>query len=280
MTVGSLALSALPPFNGFVGEWLLYLGLMRLGSEPGGSLLALLAVGGVALVGALAAVTFVRLLGVSMLGQPRSAPAARAHESSRWMLGPILLIAAACVGVALVPVQVVAALAAARAQLLGAGPAALLPADEASLRTLGLVNLALWALLLGAGLGYRLLLRRRPTALDQTWGCGYAAPSPRMQYSARSFAELASAHLVPRALRPRVARTGPVGLFPGASSLESDDADPVTRGVYEPAFARFAGRMATFAWVQRGLLHSYLGYVLLALLAALVWVTLRTRVLP
>lgn len=279
MTAGALALSALPPFNGFVSEWLMYLGLMRLGSDGGGSLVALLVVGGLSLVGALAALTFVRLWGISLLGQARSPEAAHAHESSRWMLGPIFLLALGSVGVALVPTLVVAALATVRAQLLGP-LAALDAADEAALASVGTVNLALWGLLLGGALLYRLLLQRRPSAQADTWGCGYAAPTARMQYGARSFAELASEHVLPVTLQPGVARKRPVGLFPGVATLATDDADPVTRGVYEPAFTRFAGRMSAFAWVQRGLLHSYLSYVLLALLAALAWVSVRAWVLP
>jgi hydrogenase-4 component B len=278
LTLGAVALSALPPLNGFVSEWLMYLGLMRLGSEGGGSLVALLVVGGVALVGALAALCFARLFGVALLGQPRSRPAAKAHESSPWMLGPIFALALASVGVALAPVQVLGALALARAQVLGAALAPLTAADEASLGTLGTFNLALWGLLLAGALGYRALLRRRPAAVADTWGCGYAAPTPRMQYGARSFSELASEHMLPRLLRARLTRTPPAGLFPGRSSLEGDDTDPATRGIYEPAFARFAGRMSTFAWVQRGQLNSYLSYVLLALVAALLWVTLGSWV--
>ena len=280
MTLGALALSALPPLNGFVSEWLIYLGLMQLGSERGGSPVALLVVGGLALVGGLAALCFGRLFGVALLGQPRSPAAAAARESSPWMLGPIYVLALGSLAVALAPVPVLGAIGLVRAQVLGPAFAALSPADEASLATLGFVNLALWGLVAAGVFAYGLLLRRRPAAVDGTWGCGYPAPIARMQYGARSFAELVSEQLLPELLRPVVALRRPAGLFPGPSSLQTDDKDPVTRGVYEPAFARFAGRMSKFAWVQRGLLHSYLSYVLLALVGALVWVTLRTGGAP
>lgn len=280
MTLGALALSALPPLNGFVSEWLLYLGLMRLGSEPGGSLLGLLLVGGIALASALAALCFGRLFGVALLGQPRSTAAAAAHESSPWMLGPIAALALGSVTVALAPVQVLGALGRVRAQVLGPAFAALSPGDEAALATLGSLNLALCGLLLGGSLAWLLLLRRRPAAVEATWGGGYPAPTARMQYGARSFAALASEHLLPALLQPVVSLRRPAGLFPGASSLEADDKDPVTRSVYEPAFARFAGQMSQFAWVQRGLVHLYLGYVLVALVGALVWITFRSGIGP
>jgi hypothetical protein len=64
------------------------------------------------------------------------------------------------------------------------------------------------------------------------------------------------------------------GAFPGATSLASDDTDPLTRGAFEPAVARVAGWFSWFAWVQQGLLNVYLAYVLVALMAGLAWVSL------
>lgn len=276
MTVGVLALSALPPLNGFVSEWLLYLGLLRLGADGVGPI-PLLLVGILSLVGALAALAFVRLYGITLLGQPRSDGARHAHESSRWMTGPMLLLAALCVAMAAVPGLVVEALGAVRAQI---GGPALDPADVASLETLGAFNLGLWgALLLGAWL-FRRLSARRPAEVDDTWGCAWPEPTARMQYGARSFSELASEQVLPGLLGPRIVREGLAGLFPGRSSLSADDGDPLTRGWYEPAFARVAGWLASLAWVQRGVLTAYLTYVFAVVLAALLWVTLRSGGAP
>src|SRR5260370_31942214 len=83
MLLGSLAIAGLPPLNGLVSEWLLYLALVRTGLASSGaaSVLALIAVGVVSLVGALAGLAFVRLIGTALLGQPRSEAASHAHES-------------------------------------------------------------------------------------------------------------------------------------------------------------------------------------------------------
>ena len=90
MIVGAVAISALPPLNGFVSKWLLYLSLMKYGLTTGGGrgLTALLAVGVLALVGGLAGIAFVRLTGIALLGSPRSEAASRAHESSPWIVAP------------------------------------------------------------------------------------------------------------------------------------------------------------------------------------------------
>ena len=98
MMAGAVAISALPPMNGFVSEWLLYLSIMKCGlaTNGGRSLTAFLVVGLLALVGGLAAITFVRLTGIVLLGSPRSEAARHAHESSPWMLAPMLLLGFLC----------------------------------------------------------------------------------------------------------------------------------------------------------------------------------------
>ncbi len=277
MTVAAVALSALPPLNGFVSEWLIYQGLIRPGLEVQGpiSLLPLLAVGVVSLVGALALLSFARVLGITLLGQPRSKHAEAARESSPWLLFPIALLAIACIGAALAPGPVIALTAPVAAQLFGrSGPPPLTP-TAGSLPALAAFNLILWASCLLLGLVAWWLYRARPWAAQETWGCGYAAPRPRTQYGALSFAQLAAENILPPLLRPKVVHSRLRGLFPTASRLELDDTDPLTRGAYQPMFARGAGRLSSFTWIQRGALHSYLLYVLLAVVLGMVWLSVR-----
>jgi hydrogenase-4 component B len=88
MLAGSLAVAALPPFNGFVGEWMLLRSLVSLAASPAGSasqIAALAALGGLALTAGLAVACFVRLFGMAFLGLPRSDGAKHATEPSRLM---------------------------------------------------------------------------------------------------------------------------------------------------------------------------------------------------
>lgn len=280
--LSGVAISGLPPLNGFVGEWLLYLALIRAGidAQIGGALVTLMSVGLLSLVGALACLSFVRLLGIGMLGQPRSEAAAGAHESSRWLTFPTLALCALSVLVGLAPALAVAATGRAGAQLLGPyGMAALDPA-AALLPQLGWLNLLVWGAIGVVAVLLVELWRGRAPAPIETWGCGYARPAPSMQYRARSFAELLSEHLLPRSLRPRVQKAPPGGLFAAGAALKVDDADPVTRGVYEPAFLRMAGRLSSFGWVQQGVLQLYLLYVVAAMVLGLAWATLQAWVRP
>jgi formate hydrogenlyase subunit 3/multisubunit Na+/H+ antiporter MnhD subunit len=103
LIVGAIAIAGLPPLNGFASEWLVYLGLMGGGLElgSGAGLVLFLVTTALATIGVLATLCFVRLIGVCLLGQPRSEAAAHAHESPLGMLAPLVLLASACAAMAL-----------------------------------------------------------------------------------------------------------------------------------------------------------------------------------
>ena len=103
--IGAVAISALPPLNGFVSEWLTYQSLLQ-GFGTTDSLVRLmfpLSGAMLALTGALAAACFVKAFGITFLAQPRSEQAAQAHEASPTMLLGMGLLTAACVFLGLVP---------------------------------------------------------------------------------------------------------------------------------------------------------------------------------
>lgn len=276
MLLGAVAAAALPPLNGFVGEWLIYLALLGSGQAPHG-VTPLLMIAVLALVGALAAACFVRLVGVTLLGAPRSAAAQRAHEGSTWLVVPTWLLALTCVAIALVPGRVVELLAPGAAQLLGSS-AASFDGASAALAPLARANLGVWLVVAALGAVSFAAQRGRITR-EVTWDCGYAAPTPRMQYTARSFSETLTERLLPSPLRPRSRRPAASGLFPGRMAFATDYADPFTRAVYEPFFARWAARFARLRWLQIGILQVYVLYVVVVVVLGLAWIALRGWVL-
>jgi NADH:ubiquinone oxidoreductase subunit 5 (subunit L)/multisubunit Na+/H+ antiporter MnhA subunit len=280
MLVGAVAIAALPPLNGFAGKWLIYLGLAEwgLGPSPDRGLTPLLLIGLLALVGGLSAVTFVRVCGVTLLGSPRSKEAGHAHDPSWWMRGPMVALVAVCLAAALLPARVVAALTGTRgAVLLGGGggePGA--DAPDAALAALAVFNAWTVAAVVGAA-GAVTLLVWRGAAAAPTWGCGYAAPTPRMQYTGHSFSEMV-VRILPRFLRPRSTRTAPAGLFPSAGEYAAECPDPVARQLYEPFFERWARRFQRLRVLQQGKVHVYLLYILLTVVLALAWTSVRAWV--
>ena len=100
--IGAAAISGLPPLNGFVSEFLIYLGAIAgLGSQahaaPAWPLMSVLVVGGLALIGGLAAACFTKAFGIVFLGEPRSDEAAHAHEAGAAMRWPMIVLAGLCV---------------------------------------------------------------------------------------------------------------------------------------------------------------------------------------
>src|SRR5665647_1312837 len=102
--VGALSIAALPPFNGFVGEWLLFQSLLH-GLPTSSTAVAIaipLGVAALALTGGLTAAAFVKAIGVGFLGRPRSEEAAAAHEVPRTMQMGAGMLAGLCVVLGLV----------------------------------------------------------------------------------------------------------------------------------------------------------------------------------
>jgi hypothetical protein len=187
------------------------------------------------------------------------------------MTAPPALLAVASIAVAIAPGALVKASSGAVAQLCGSDASA----ADVSVSNVGSLNAVFWLALAVGGVLWMAMNRGRVVTSDGTWGCGYAAPSPRMQYTGRSFAELSSERLLPKMLRARVSVVRPTSLFPERATFSSEYTDPLTRGLYEPLLAHSADRFARLRWLQQGKLHVYLVYVLVAVFIALAWTSVR-----
>ena len=271
---GAVAISGLPPLNGFVSEWLVFLGSLRSLSAPRGDLLALavLAVPALGLVGGLAAACFVKVQGAVFLGIPRSGAAERAHEAPPPMLLPMAVLAAACAAIGLAPAAVLPPLERAAAEWAGlpAGAMAAPAADAAA--SAWRVSLTALALLLA--LGALWLLRRAwlrgPQPRAETWGCGFTAPTARMQYTGSSFAEM----LVQRflwAFRPRVSLTPPRGLFPRQAAFAAEVPDTVLDRWLLPALRAGEALSARLRALFPAAVHFQAVLVLATLVVLLAW---------
>jgi hydrogenase-4 component B len=290
--LGCVAISALPPLNGFVGEWLMYLGFWR--SVQGG-VVALPAVGAgaavLAIVGAIALAGFVRVFGTVFLGTARTeaVEGIDRKDPCATMLLPMIALAAACLAIGLLPATFVG-LAGAAAAAWAAIPseagslsalAPTLPLTLASVVLLALalaIGLLLWRRVGRARLGEaRLGAARRgasvpggPAAAVPTWDCGYAAPTARMQYTASSFAEFPARSLSVLLHFRREARL-PKGALPGPSSFSREAPDPVLDLALRPLFAFASRQLGRAKILQQGQTQMYLAYVLAVTVVLLVW---------
>jgi hydrogenase-4 component B len=271
--VGAVAICGLPPLNGFVSEFLIYLGLFRTVSASNGpALVGAFAVPALALIGALAVACFVKVFGAVFLGTARSEHTRHAHESPPTMVLPMGVLVACCLFIGLFPARVAPALA---RGVEAWAPGTSSAAGAAGLAPLGWVSVMGFALLGGllvAAVALRRFLRGRPVAEGATWGCGYAEPTPRMQYTSSSFAQmlvwLFAWALLPRTRKPKPRR---LGLFPGKSGFHSEVPDAVLDRAARPAFGAGAWLLSKLRVFQGGNIQVYLLYVLLALLVLLIW---------
>jgi len=264
--VGSVAIVGLPPLNGFVSEWVVYQALLRSGAAAGGALrLAVLGVAGLALIGALALACFAKVDGIVFLGHPRSAEAGQAREVGKVMLGPMFALALACGVIGLVPVLVVQPAVTAGALVAGLAPDAIGAAGAEVLEAMAWIAFLSLALVALLALGWRAaaaLRRRRSPVPGETWGCGYAEPTPRMQYTASSFAT------------PLLASFGPVA---GVRELRHGDAfethptELILDNVALPLWSLIQGFAARLRPIQQGRLWIYLVYLMAALLLLLLY---------
>jgi formate hydrogenlyase subunit 3/multisubunit Na+/H+ antiporter MnhD subunit len=196
---GCIAISALPPLNGFVSEWLTFQAILQSPELPQWALKIMVpAVGGMlALSAALAAACFVKAFGIIFLGRPRSDAAREAREADGFSLAAMFALAALCLAAGILPGFVIDALAPAMQALLGER----MPL-QAGMDWLSIVPIAAgrssyngWLVFAFIALSASLAVvvihrfashaRRRAPA----WDCGAPDPDPATQYTAGSFVQ-------------------------------------------------------------------------------------------
>jgi formate hydrogenlyase subunit 3/multisubunit Na+/H+ antiporter MnhD subunit len=273
--VGSAAICGLPPLNGFCGELLIYLAALRHESTAGmaAATAGLCVAAALALAGGLAVAAFVKAFAGCFLGEPRSQHAAHAHDPHWAMRAPLLVLAAGCVLAALLSPVLAAGFGPMVRELSGYDASVLQPQlawASSMLSRVVLVGLGLAATAgLLAVLRARLLSGRR-VEQSVTWDCGYAQPTPRMEYTPSSFVQPLTAMFAP-VLRTQVSLNKPVGCFPADASLGTSTPDVFVQGAFRPGLSFVCRMLARLRWLQHGHVQAYVSYIGLALLAVLVW---------
>jgi NADH:ubiquinone oxidoreductase subunit 5 (subunit L)/multisubunit Na+/H+ antiporter MnhA subunit len=282
--VGCAAISALPPLNGFVSEWLMFQAILLSPQLPSWGLKLLVpAVGALlALSAALAAACFVKAFGVTFLGRPRTAAATHARETDRCSLTAMFALAALCLIVGIVPGIFIDALAPVVQGLVGDRMPAQVGAEWLSIVPIaqgrssynGLLVLVFMVTsgTLAAFAIHRLAsdrLRRAPA-----WDCGYPDPSPETQYTASSFAQPIRRVFGTVVFRAREQVEIPMPGDPRPARLTVVLHDPVWDTLYAPA-ARAVGFAADrlnhlqFLTIRQFLSLVFAALVILLLVLAL-----------
>ena len=269
--LGAVAISGLPPLNGFVSEWLVFLGLFD--ATLGGGTPAWAAIPAAILLGvtgALALACFVKVCGVVFLGAPRSNEAARAHECGPAMCGAMGVSGGLCVAIGLAPVVFWPAIA----RAIGAwNPAWAGTGAPAPVLQLGWVHVGLVVLAAAAGWWLWRRVRSCGVARAVTWDCGYATPTARMQYTAGSFAGVITEWFA-WILRQERHEQRPEGVFPSSASHDEHTPETVLEKVVEPAGQAVLRVSSMVRRLQHGRVQAYVLYILIGLVALAAWACL------
>jgi hydrogenase-4 component B len=270
--VGALAICGLPPFNGFVSEFLIYVGSFKgIALETPVFVASLLAIVSLAVIGGLALACFTKVVGVVFQGEPRSRAAQAVDERGPAMLLPMVVLAGACAVIGFhpgafifMPLKAVAALG------LDTGRIAIQPVAQLTTNiTLG-ATLFLMALLIILAV-HRILYQGKPIGRGGTWGCGFTQPTPRMQYTGSSYAASILDFFKPAA--PLEEDHPPVsGLFPGGTHYHSRVQDIVELHLNHMVVDPVLWLFDKLRWIQHGDIHLYIGYILLAIVVLLFFV--------
>lgn len=188
--IAAAAICGLPPFNGFVSEFLIYSALFTGISTTGVSdtLFFILTITGLALIGGLAVFCFVKAFGIVYLGSPRKVDLSHVKESSRTMLIPQYLYISAIIFFGLGSFVLIPVLGVIIGQTFGISDAEILSGMMKNITGISIVSgtfIVLSVLLLWLR---KAMMRKKPVATAPTWGCGYNTSDAALQYTATSFA--------------------------------------------------------------------------------------------
>jgi NADH:ubiquinone oxidoreductase subunit 5 (subunit L)/multisubunit Na+/H+ antiporter MnhA subunit len=192
--IGAIAIGGMPPFNGFISEFLIYSGLIEGIKLPDMTqiILMVLSFAGLSVIGGLSVLTFTKTFGVIFLGTQRQPLAHKPHEVSVVMLIPQYIIVVMMLSVAIFPgayLQVIGNV------LTGLTTGIVMPVPVEFAGYISIMqHISLYSVLLigvtGAFWGIRaFMLRGRTQIVGPTWGCGYTAPTDRIQYTGKSFSK-------------------------------------------------------------------------------------------
>lgn len=277
---GSAAICGLPPFNGFAGEFLIYIGLLRSGFAANAMLMVscTLALAFLAFTGAMALLCFTRLSGIVFLGVPRdqSMNDKVQGEAEKSMLIPMGILAGLCLAAGLFP-QFMLKLVSYPAGMMFQGGAFLFEHDMMIAMEMISEGSFILVAIVCFGIGLRrFLLGKRKNSVSGTWGCGYSNPNSRIQYTGSSFSMPFLEIIKPFFKKQsHSVLPGKGELFPKKSYSAVHFKDLFEEFVQKPLSKGVSMLGPMFSWVQSGSMQQYLFYGIFFLLTTLIWIMLK-----
>ncbi|MBO5977369.1 MAG: hypothetical protein J6Q26_02685 [Bacteroidales bacterium] len=268
--LGSVAICALPPMNGFVSEFMLYNGLFRWMQEASltGAVGASFAILALVLIGGLAIICFTKVFGITFLGTTRS-EMHEPQEIPKIRLIPIAisLVLMLCIG--LCPWLFNSAMQAALANL---------PQVDSSIHSVGQEHLAMLSLVCICFLSLVIILyllrnkvqSKQNIRQSETWGCGYTAATPKIQYTGASYVKTYSDTLDGLIGFDKQSDI-PTESYPQqAGEVQSESFDQLEHKAIEKPLRGYQWLMSHFLFLQNGKLQFYMLYGIIFILITII----------
>ena len=188
--IATIAICALPPLNGFIGEFLIYLGMLDSIREGVNTIYAAGGLLALALIGGIVVLAFTKLYSTIFLGSPRDHHVAESVEVDNLRIAAMAIPTVGIILIGMFPQFAIRVVQSVASQFY---PAATDPVINLYVApNLWKISLTAWLLVIVISLLYFLKSRaQRTRTIEQgpTWGCGFTSPNIRMQYTGESYAE-------------------------------------------------------------------------------------------
>jgi formate hydrogenlyase subunit 3/multisubunit Na+/H+ antiporter MnhD subunit len=264
--IGSVAIGGIPPLNGFISEFMIYCGILKGIDSAGISQITLmiLTFAGLSVIGGVSILTFTKTFGTIFLGSPRQKLMHEPTEVSFLMILPQYIIVAVMLFIAFVPGYFISILG----TMLNSSLLHDARFDMVSLSGyIGVLkNISLASLLFLLIMAFVFILRKavvrdRKEEYSSTWGCGYPAPDPKMQYTGKSFSKsfgkLLNFVIIEKKGYTEIARDE---TFPGSRKYRSFYLDIIENKIIDPVVLVLTRFINLFQFIQNGRIQAYVIY--------------------
>ncbi|HEX7583895.1 MAG TPA: proton-conducting transporter membrane subunit [Prolixibacteraceae bacterium] len=262
--IAAIAISGIPPFNGFISEFIIYSGFYNWmqGSPLGPLMTIIFSVLALVLIGGLALLCFTKAFGIVFLGNARHEFHHEVKEVPFLQLLPLYLIAFFIVLIGVFPQFFLNALSQPVQLFTGVPPQMVIPFQETIGDILLPVTLGTWIFIGIIAVTFvvrKLVMKNRKVAIGSTWGCAYIAPTEKQQYTAASFVRAYS-----KLFRPFLSSSKTEeevkGIFPSGGTYETHIYDHLEKYLIDNPIAAYKSLLGRFSFLQNGKLQFYILY--------------------
>jgi len=262
--IAAIAISGIPPFNGFISEFFIYSGFYNWMKEGlvGPLMTIIFSVLSLVLIGGLAMLCFTKAFGIVFLGNARQKFHHEITEVPFLQLFPLYLIAFLIVLIGVFPQFLLNTLSQPVSLLAGISVNTGIPFQDQIAGILQPLTWSIWIFILIVVLTFiirKFFIRNRKVVIEPTWGCGYVEPSVKLQYTANSFVRAYSKLFRPILMTSKTAEEI-IGIFPSGGSYETHIYDRIEKYLIDNPIAAYKYLLGRFLFLQNGRLQFYILY--------------------